>query len=66
MARTPPVPGAARDFARRYVELVEALQQQGVPEERARDEARMAATLVFLAPDHVEKGAPCPLCGRTE
>lgn len=65
MAPRPPIkPGAARDFARRYVELTEALQQAGVPEERARDEARMAATLVFLAPDHVGQGEPCPLCGR--
>lgn len=57
--------GAARAFARRYTEVVEALQQQGVPTKIARDEARLAATLIFLAPEYLDKDEPCPTCGRT-
>lgn len=41
---------AAREFAARYVELVDALKKQGLPDAVAREEARMAATLIFLVP----------------
>ena len=53
----------AQQFARRYCELVEALQQQGVPERQAREEARLTATLILLMPD-VVPGELCPTCGR--
>lgn len=55
---------AAREFAARYVELVDALKKQGLPDAVAREEARMAATLIFLVPEHVAKGEPCPVCGK--
>lgn len=58
--------GKAAAFARRYTELVTALRRQGVPERVARDEARLAATLVYLVPDYVDPNAPCPTCGREE
>ena len=58
--------GKAQAFARRYTELVEALLQQGVPKQVARDEARLAATLVYLVPEYVDPKAPCPTCGRTD
>ncbi len=60
----PRTPEQARIFARRYTEVVEALLQQGVEEKVARDEARLAATLVFLAPQYVDQKSPCPTCGR--
>lgn len=54
-------------FAKEYVELVEALVRQGVPENIARAEARIAATSWLM--DVVEEmydpaKGPCPLCGR--
>lgn len=52
-----------QEFARRYVDLTEALQREGVPEAIARDEARLAASLVFLNPPD---GHGCPLCGRDD
>jgi hypothetical protein len=58
--------GKAQAFARRYTELVEALRQQGVPDQVARYEARLAATLVYLVPDYVNPKAPCPTCGRVD
>ena len=54
----------AQQFAKRYVDLVEALQQQGVPEKRAREEARLTATLILLIPDYADPSEPCPTCGR--
>lgn len=53
--------GWVREFAAQYVALVEALQQQGVPEDKAREEARVIVTsLVILRP---EPGQICKLCG---
>lgn len=57
-------------FAREYVQLVEALKREGVPEDVAREEARIAAT-TWLFDDLGEAPAtydpalgPCPTCGR--
>jgi hypothetical protein len=61
----------ARNFARLYVNLVEALQQAGVTEEIAREEARLAALMTLQAEDFEEETqeyqphlGPCPSCGR--
>lgn len=54
----------AKMFAQRYSEVTTALRRSGVPEELAREEARIAATLVFLAPQYLDKAKPCPTCGR--
>lgn len=53
----------ARSFARRYVELTDALVHEGVPEDVARNEARMAAITLLLELDGVG-GDLCPMCGR--
>jgi hypothetical protein len=51
----------ATEFAKRYVPLVEALRREGVPEDKAREEARITAlTLMF----EQEEGEECPLCGQ--
>lgn len=65
MPRIRVLSGSARAFARRYTELVEALQEQGVPQRVAREEARQAATVVFLMAEYREVDEPCPMCGRT-
>jgi hypothetical protein len=55
-------------FAKAYVHLVEALTREGVLEETARDEARMAAMayLMNLDEDFYDPalGGICPTCGR--
>lgn len=56
-------------FATEYVQLVEALQAQGVPEEIARNEARVAATSWLMEygeelPVYDPVKGPCPTCGR--
>lgn len=57
----------AKEFARQYVVLVEALTKQGVPEDAAREEARVTAlTLMFEDAAAGAGGPPCPLCGRTQ
>lgn len=49
-------------YARRYVELVEALLAQGVEESLAREEARWTATWIYMGEtDHSVK--KCPACG---
>ncbi len=52
----------AQSFAKRYVEITEALLHEGVPEETAREEARMAA-MVLLYEGMGEHGGSCPTCG---
>jgi hypothetical protein len=48
----PPVdPETAREFARAYVALVEALLREGVPEGIARYEARCTAALLLFGED---------------
>lgn len=58
---------AAR-FAREYVDMTEALMQQGVPEDVARGEARIAATTMLMedesAPAYDPADGPCPTCRR--
>ena len=55
----------AKAFAKAYVSLVEALMQEGVLEEIARDEARMAAmTQLRFDDEAASTGERCPLCGR--
>lgn len=56
----------AREFAKAYVALVEALQQQGVPIEDARSEARITALIHMRIVDSEESTTDenCPLCGR--
>lgn len=63
----------AREFARLYVQITEALQSEGVPEALAREEARSAATswLITVSTESNEAPAtydpaqgPCPTCGR--
>lgn len=56
----------AQQFAKRYTEITEALLQEGVPVRVARQEARLAATLIYLVPEHREQEVPCPVCGREE
>lgn len=58
-------------FARSYVNLVEALQREGVVEEVAREEARYAAFSLLQAQDEGSAAVkydpvlgPCPTCGR--
>lgn len=56
----------ARDFAKTYVSLVEALMREGVTEDVARHEARVAAFARLNENDIVltydpAKG-PCPTC----
>jgi hypothetical protein len=51
----------ALEFARQYVALVDALMKQGVAEETAREEARMAALLLIFQKDNSTTGT-CPLC----
>ncbi len=58
-----------RAFARNYVNLVEALQREGVEEECAREEARLAALMLLQQADDAEKTydpsrGRCPTCGR--
>lgn len=52
----------AQTFAKRYVELTEALMHEGVVEEIAREEARMAA-MVLLYEGAGDSGGTCPTCG---
>ena len=58
--------GQALAYSRYYVALVEALQGQGLTEEKAREEARVSA-LLFLFREEVEAeeagDGSCPLCG---
>lgn len=54
----------AREWARCYVALVEALMTEGVTEEVAREEARNAANMAALWDEAT--GEACPLCGRGE
>ena len=49
----------ALEFAQQYVALVDALMKQGVTEEVAREEARMAALLLIFQKDPT---GTCPLC----
>ncbi len=61
---------AAVAFAKLYIALCEALRHEGVPEDRVREEARLAATSVLMC----ERSAavvrydpavgPCPTCER--
>lgn len=55
-------------FAKAYVHLVEALMREGVIEETARDEARMAAMASLMNWDdeaeYDPSQGPCPTCGR--
>ena len=57
-------------FAREYVQLVEALVREGVPEGQARIEARIAATSWLWSDQDLEEPkydpalGPCPTCGR--
>lgn len=53
----------ARAFAKMYVHLVEALQAEGLTEERAREEARIAAS-VYLQDQDARTTNSCPLCGK--
>lgn len=56
-------------FAKEYVQIVEALMREGVPETVAREEARIAATSWLFGetdesqPYDPAKG-PCPTCGK--
>lgn len=60
--KAPGVTPEIRTFARRYVELVEALLAEGVPEETARSEARIAAGSILM--EEREQGELiCPACG---
>jgi hypothetical protein len=52
----------SKKFAKYYVRLVEDLQAEGVPENVARDEARMTAVYMLYEP--AEEGDTCPLCGK--
>lgn len=48
-------------FAQKYVALTDALMREGVPEEVAREEARLAAlSWMYNEPT----GPVCPLCGN--
>lgn len=53
----------AHAFAQQYVALVDAMIHEGVPEETARDEARMA-TLSILYSEGLGNDEFCPMCGR--
>ena len=57
----------ARKWARAYLSVTEALMLEGVPEERARAEARSAANFAVILPASLEGleegGARCPMCG---
>lgn len=70
MAKQPPkrqLAERAVRFAKEYVELVEALKREGVPEEIARNEARIAATswlVEEIEPYYDPAAGPCPTCGR--
>lgn len=55
-------------YARLYARTTEALMREGVPESRARDEARYAA-IAWLSDeqatlDQLHPVDPCPMCGR--
>jgi hypothetical protein len=59
----------ARDFAKRYVALVEALQREGVTVEDARTEARLSAAMTVYGVESEEQHydpalGPCPTCER--
>ena len=63
-----PMPERVVDFARHYVQMVEALLREGVPEATAREEARMAATTLLVSGSPMPGGGGetvCPLCGRS-
>lgn len=52
----------AHAFAKQYVVLVEALVMEGVPEDAARDEARMT-TLYLMFKEEFDEHAMCPVTG---
>ncbi len=56
----------ARDFAKRYVALVDALRSEGVLEGVAREEARAAAVMLMYQrlPEEDPDNEFCPLCGH--
>ncbi len=60
----------AREFARAYVRLTEALQREGVPPETAREEARLAAFSESMermdqaVQTYDPAKGPCPVCER--
>lgn len=60
----------ARSFAKMYVNIVEAMLQQGVEPDTAREEARIAAMSSLQFADMIEvktydpARGPCPTCGR--
>jgi len=68
MAKRQPIQPSARvvQFAREYVQLVEALKREGVPEDVARVEARMAATMWLMdeQSEYDPAFGPCPTCKR--
>lgn len=51
-------------FARQYVALVEALQNEGVLEKVAREEARITALIMMFRDGEDGNGQACPLCGQ--
>lgn len=58
----------AREFARLYTQITEALLTEGVQEDQAREEARIQAGMVAYgqAYNNSDEHAPCPLCGRED
>ena len=56
----------AKLWARTFVALTDALLKEGMPEERARDEARGAANFATCISyeESLEGVEPCLLCGR--
>jgi hypothetical protein len=69
MANQPRRDGAltreAISFADRYVLLVEELLRRGVPEDIAREEARVTALQLVVGYTQYDLGIPshCPACG---
>lgn len=59
-----PVGDLAVRFAKCYTQLTEALMMQGVPEDRAREEARLTA-ITWLGAEYMydEEEQCCPNCG---
>lgn len=58
-----------QQFARDYVQLTDALRREGVPEDVARQEARLTATTMLMNdlaefPAYDPAEGPCPACGR--
>lgn len=54
----------AKQFAKRFVTLREALEKQGVPSTDAKELARSTALDLMFEPPEGD-GAKCPLCGRS-